>query len=100
VAQKFLDLGGYIGFNGIITFDKTGNMEQVVKAVPLERIVLETDSPYLAPTPYRGKRNEPVYIVEVAKKIAEWKSIGLEQLGATTTRNAQELFRLTWQDGG
>jgi TatD DNase family protein len=72
----------------------------VVKAVPLERIVLETDSPYLAPTPYRGKRNEPVYIVEVAKKIAEWKSIGLEQLGATTTRNAQELFRLTWQDGG
>ncbi len=94
IAQKFLALGAYIGLNGIITFDKTGNMEQVVKGVPLERIVLETDSPYLAPIPYRGKRNEPAYIEQVAKKIAEWKSVACEDVAATTTENAKQLFKL------
>ncbi len=95
VAQKFIDLGGYIGLNGIITFDKTGNMETVVKGVPLECIVLETDSPYLAPTPYRGKRNEPVYLEEVAKKIAEWKSVSLEEIARQTTVNAVQLFHIS-----
>ncbi len=94
VAQKFLELGAYIGLNGIISFDKTGNMEEVVKGVPLEQIVLETDSPYLAPVPFRGKRNEPAYIVEVAKKIAEWKSISLEEVTSATTQNACKLFKL------
>lgn len=94
IAQKFLELGAYIGLNGIITFDKTGNMEQVAKVVPLERIVLETDSPYLAPTPYRGKRNEPVYIEAVAKKIAEWKNISFEEAATVTTENAKKLFML------
>ena len=94
VAQKFLELGAYIGLNGIITFDKTGNMEEVVKGVPLERIVLETDSPYLAPTPFRGKRNEPACIVEVAKKIAEWKGVPLEVVEQQTTLNACRLFTI------
>lgn len=94
IAQKFLELGAYIGLNGIITFDKTGNMEAVVKGTPLEHIVLETDSPYLAPSPYRGKRNEPVYIEEVAKKIAEWKNIPLEEVATSTTENAKKLFKL------
>lgn len=95
IAQKFLDLGAYIGLNGIITFDKTGNMEQVVRGVPLEGVVLETDSPYLAPAPYRGKRNEPYYIEKVAKKIAEWKSISFEEVATITTNNAKRLFNIS-----
>lgn len=94
VAQKFIDLGGYIGLNGIITFDKTGNMETVVKGVPLERIVLETDSPYLAPTPHRGKRNEPVYIEHVAQQIADWKQCTVEAVALHTSENAKQLFKL------
>lgn len=94
IAQKFINLGGYVGLNGIVTFDKTGNMETVVKGVPLERIVLETDSPYLAPAPHRGKRNEPVYIAEVAKKIAEWKQCTVEAVGLQTSENAKRLFKL------
>lgn len=94
VAQKFIELGGYVGLNGIITFDKTGNMETVVKGVPLELIVLETDSPYLAPLPYRGKRNEPLYIKEVAKKIAEWKGLTYEDVANQTSINARALFKV------
>lgn len=94
VAKQFIELGGYIGLNGIITFDKTGNMETVVKGVPLERIVVETDSPYLAPAPYRGKRNEPAYVAEVAKKIAEWKQCTPEFVAQRTSDNAYRLFKL------
>ncbi|MBL8031922.1 MAG: TatD family hydrolase, partial [Candidatus Doudnabacteria bacterium] len=90
----FIELGGYIGLNGIITFDKTGNMETVVTGVPLERIVLETDSPYLAPAPHRGKRNEPSYVAEVAKKIAEWKQCTPESVAQRTSDNAYRLFKL------
>lgn len=94
VAKKFIDLGGYIGLNGIITFDKTGNMEEVVKGVPLERVVLETDAPYLAPVPNRGKRNEPLHVRTVAQKIAEWKNIEVAKVEEQTTKNAQTLFHL------
>lgn len=94
VAKQFIELGGYIGLNGIITFDKTGNMETVVTGVPLERIVLETDSPYLAPAPHRGKRNEPSYVAEVAKKIAEWKQCTPESVAQRTSDNAYRLFKL------
>ncbi len=94
VAQKFIELGGYIGLNGIITFDKTGNMETVVKGVPLEHIVLETDSPYLAPSPHRGKRNEPLYVQAVAEKIAEWKQCTVEAVALHTSENAKRLFKL------
>ncbi len=93
-AQKFIALGGFIGFNGIITFDKSGRSETVVKSMPLEAIILETDAPYLAPAPFRGKRNEPAYVMEVAKKIAEWKNIDIEEVARFTTANAKKLFNL------
>ncbi len=94
VAEKFIARGGYIGLNGIITFDKTGESERVVKGIPLESIVLETDSPYLTPEAFRGQRNEPLYVQEVAKKIAEWKNITVEQVAEITTANARKLFKL------
>jgi TatD DNase family protein len=93
-ALKFVELGGFIGLNGIITFDKTGRSEEVVKGLPLEAIVLETDAPYLAPVPYRGKRNEPAYVVEVAKKIAEWKGISFGEVTEVTTKNTRQLFNI------
>jgi TatD DNase family protein len=71
-------------------------MEEVVKGVPLDRIVLETDSPYLAPTPFRGKRNEPSFVVEVAKKIATLKGVTLEEVEIQTTENAKRLFKLNF----
>ncbi len=94
IAQKFIALGGYVGLNGIITFDKTGNMEKVVKSLPLERIILETDSPYLAPLPHRGKRNEPINVQEVVKKIADWQNISFNQISNQTTLNAKNLFKI------
>ena len=93
-ALKFVELGGYIGLNGIITFDKTGRSEEVVKAVPLTSIILETDAPYLTPKSNRGKRNEPFFLPEVAEKIAEWKGISVEEVADITTSNAKKLFKL------
>jgi TatD DNase family protein len=93
-AQKFVDLGAYIGINGIITFDKTGRSESVVKGIPLENIILETDAPYLTPVPHRGQRNEPSYLPFVAEKIAEWKGETAEQVAEVTTANAKKLFNL------
>lgn len=92
VLQKFLDLGVYVSFNGITTFDKTGNMEKLVKMAPLDKILLETDCPYLAPVPMRGKRNEPGFVRFVAEHVARLKSLSCEELGNLTTRNAKTLF--------
>ena len=92
--EQYLALGYYIGFNGIITFDKTGRSENVVKNLPLEFMILETDAPYLAPEPYRGKRNEPSYTKYTAAKIAEWKGIDIGEVAARTTENARKLFRI------
>lgn len=89
-AKRFVDLGFYISFSGIVTFGK--NIMETAKSVPLDRILIETDSPYLAPTPHRGKRNEPAFVVEVAKKLAELKAISLDELSAITTANAKRLF--------
>lgn len=94
IAQEFLKLGGFIGLNGIITFDKTGRSEEVVKNVPLDRIILETDAPYLTPVPYRGKRNEPAYVKFIAEKIAGVKGISLEEIQQMTTQNARRLYRI------
>ncbi len=93
-ALKFVDIGAFIGMNGIITFDKTGRSEEVVKGVPLSSIVLETDAPYLTPTPHRGKRNEPAYVGLVAEKIAERKQVPLEEVETVTTANAKKLFNI------
>lgn len=93
-ALEFNQLGFYVGFTGIITFDKTGQLAQVVKALPLERILVETDCPYLAPEPYRGKRNQPQYVQYVAEKIAEIKQVSYNQIERQTVENTKKLFNL------
>lgn len=93
-AQIFLDMGFLISFTGIITFSKSENLRQVVEKTPLEKVLIETDSPWLAPEPYRGQRNEPAYVVEVARKISEIKKIPLSEVETITTKNAQDLFNI------
>ncbi len=92
--KKFLELGAYVSFNGIITFDKTGNMAELVKMAPLDKILLETDCPYLTPVPNRGKRNEPLFVKFVAAKIAEIKQLAALEIEEITTANAKKLFNL------
>lgn len=94
LAQKFFALGGYIGLNGIITFDKTPRSKDVIEVLPLEAIILETDAPYLTPKSHRGQRNEPAYLPEVAELIAEWKNVTVDKVAAQTTANAKKLFNL------
>ncbi len=89
-AQKILDLGFYLGFGGVITFAR--EYDEVVKEAPLERILVETDAPYVAPVPYRGERNEPAYIVEAVRKIAELHGVSRERVTTQTTANARTLF--------
>ena len=93
-AKVILDLGFYISFTGIITFSKNYDNLEVVKNMPLGKIMIETDSPFLTPEPHRGKRNEPAYVIEVAKKIAELRKIPVEEVEHQTTQNAIELFKL------
>ncbi|MDD4995894.1 MAG: TatD family hydrolase [Patescibacteria group bacterium] len=93
IVQEFLKLGFYVGFDGPITFKNADPLVlEAVKETPLNKILLETDSPYLTPEPYRGQRNQPVYIRFVAQKIAELKNISLEEVISQTTKNAQKLF--------
>lgn len=95
-AQKFLDLGFYLSFTGIITFKNVSpELLEVVKETPLDRMMVETDAPYLAPHPYRGQRNEPAYVVEVAKKISWLKRIDVKEVANITTQNANQLFNLS-----
>ncbi len=91
-ARKLHDLGFSFSFGGVITFVR--EYDDVVKYIPLERILLETDAPYVAPVPYRGKRNEPTYVTEVAKKLAELKGLPFEEICDKTTVNAKLIFRL------
>lgn len=95
LVDEFLDLGFYLGFNGVITFDKTGVLDQVLLKTPEERILMETDCPYLTPAPYRGKRNEPSYVEFVAEKIADVKKVPVEKVKEITTANAEKLFKIT-----
>jgi TatD DNase family protein len=91
-AQKIVSMGFYLGYGGVATF-KNGGQDKVIPHISLDSIVLETDSPYLAPVPHRGKRNEPAYIQLVAKRVAELKRITLKELETATSENANELFR-------
>lgn len=93
-AKMILDMGMYISFTGLITFTKNVSTYEVIQEAPLDRILIETDCPYLTSEPHRGKRNEPAYVIEVAKKIAEIKKITLEEVAERTTKNAIELFKL------
>lgn len=91
-ANRVLDYGGfYLGIGGVVTFKNAG-VDKVVAELPLDKLVLETDSPYLAPKPYRGKRNETSYIVHVANKVAEVQGVSLERVAEITTRNSQQVF--------
>lgn len=92
-AKKILGLGNFkLGIGGVVTFKNSG-LDKVVEAIDLEHLVLETDAPYLAPVPFRGKRNEPVYILEVAKKVAEIKGISIGKVGEVTTKNAEFIYK-------
>ncbi len=92
LAKSALDLGFYIGINGIVTFNKAENVQDIARYIPLDRLLLETDSPYLTPVPYRGKDNEPMYIPFIAEKIAELKGIEVEALLKQAYTNANNLF--------
>lgn len=91
-AQKAFDLGLLISFTGVITFSR--EYDEVIKHAPLEKIMIETDCPFLTPEPYRGERNEPSFVVEVARRIAEIKNIPLYKVAEQTTKNAVQLFGL------
>ncbi len=92
-AQRALEMGFHLGIGGVVTF-KNATMADVVKAVPLDRLLLETDAPYLSPVPHRGQRNESAYIPLIAQKIADLKEISLAEVAAVTTASAKDLFRL------
>src|SRR3990172_5527120 len=91
-ARAYLDLGLYISFTGIITFKNAEALRDVVRNLPLERMLVETDSPYLTPVPHRGKRNEPAYVRYVAETVARIKGLSLEEVARVTTQNVRELF--------
>ncbi len=94
VAQAALAMGFYISFSGIVTFKSAKDLQAVAQAIPLERILIETDSPYLAPVPHRGKMNEPGYVCHVAEYLANLKGLPLEQVARQTTENFFNLFKL------
>jgi TatD DNase family protein len=93
-ARNYLDLGFYLSFTGIITFKNAQPLREVVRKIPLGRMFVETDSPYLTPVPYRGKRNEPANVRFVAETIAQLKALSLEEVARQTTHNVSELFRI------
>ncbi len=94
-TQWFLDLGFYISFSGIVTFKNALSIQESARMVPSDRILVETDCPFLAPVPKRGKRNEPAYVRYVAECVARLRNVSLETLAAQTTQNAIDLFGLT-----
>lgn len=93
-AKMLLDLGLFLSLSGIVTFKSAQKLREVARVTPLEQLLIETDCPLLAPVPYRGKRNEPAYVVQVGKTIAEAKGIPLAEVAEATRRNTDRLFRL------
>ncbi len=92
VAQQAMELGFYISFSGIVTFKKAQALKEVAQKIPIERMLIETDSPYLAPVPFRGKQNEPALVKHVAEEIARLRSDSVENIGQATSRNFFKLF--------
>ena len=95
VAQAAIDLGFHISFSGIVTFKNAKDLKDVARRVPLERMLIETDSPYLAPVPFRGKTNQPAYVRHVAEEIARLRELTVEEVAAATSANFFRLFRVT-----
>jgi TatD DNase family protein len=94
MAKQCIDLGFYISVPGVVTYDKAKTIQDVARRVPLSSLLLETDAPYLAPIPHRGKRNEPSFIIHTAKKVAELKGVSLDEVADATTKNAMSLFHI------
>lgn len=95
LAKDALDLGFYLSFSGILTFQNATTLREIAKTVPLDRLLIETDCPYLSPVPHRGKRNEPAYVAHVAKQLtAIHPALTLEDIARNTTQNAKRLFRI------
>lgn len=94
MAKRALDIGFYISISGIITFRNAEELREVVRKIPLDRLLVETDSPYLAPIPYRGKPNQPAYVRETCEYVATLKGLSPEEFARITTQNVQNLFRL------
>lgn len=98
LAKDALDLGFFLSFSGVITFQNAAMLRDIVKTVPMDRLLIETDCPYLTPVPHRGKRNEPAYVRQVAEKIAEIKGgmtpVTVEDIGRITSQNARRLFKI------
>jgi len=92
LARRALNIGFYISLSGIITFKNADSLRDIVRSVPIERILVETDAPFLAPTPKRGKRNEPSFITHTAKKVAELKNLDFDELSISSTKNFFQLF--------
>ncbi|ADE11773.1 TatD family hydrolase [Sideroxydans lithotrophicus] len=92
VARAAIELGFYISFSGILTFKNAVSIKEVAQNIPLDRILIETDSPYLAPTPHRGKTNQPAYVRHVAEEIAKLRNISLEDVGSASSHNFRKLF--------
>jgi TatD DNase family protein len=92
MAQEAIELGFYISISGIVTFKTATELQEVVKKIPLDKLLIETDSPWLAPVPYRGKQNQPGYVREVGEFIAQLKGISVEELASITTQNFYTLF--------
>lgn len=93
-AEQALEFGFHLSFGGILTFPKADAVRQAAALTPEDRLLVETDSPYLAPVPHRGKRNEPSFVVETARRLAELRDVTSEEIGQITTRNFDRLFRL------
>lgn len=94
VAKAAIDLGFYISFSGILTFKNATSIKEVAQNIPLDKILIETDSPYLAPTPHRGKTNQPAFVKHVAEEIARLRNITVDEVGLATSQNFNRLFKL------
>lgn len=95
LARQLVDLGWYIGFTGVLTFKNARRAIEAAAAIPLERIVLETDCPYMAPEPYRGRRNDPTYLYRMAEKLGEIRGISAEEAAAITAQNGKRLYGIS-----
>ncbi|MBK7600849.1 MAG: TatD family hydrolase [Acidobacteria bacterium] len=94
LADAALDMGFHISFSGVITFKNSTDLREIARSVPLDRLLIETDCPYLAPVPHRGKRNEPAFVIDTARKLAELNELSLDQIAEITSSNFKNLFEL------
>lgn len=99
-AEAAVELGFYISFSGVVTFKKGADLRDTASLLPLERLLIETDSPFLAPVPHRGRRNEPAYVIETARAIAEARGSTAEEIGRATTENFKRVFRMDETNNG